>query len=142
MRVEVAKTIDNSIDNVWTRLSDFGNPHLVDKTIITKSSRGEGIGAVRTIELANGFGATELCVVCDPETFTLAYTIVPPAAVPLQNYVSTIRLRWAGPGRTEVTWLQVSEFVPDDALPVTEDELAAIASEAYSDFIEGLQSAQ
>lgn len=142
VRVEVTKTIDNSIDKVWTRLSDFGSPHLVDETIKTRSSSGQGVGAVRTIELASGFAATELCVVCDPETFMLAYTIVPPAAIPLTNYVSQVRLRWAGPNRTEVSWLQVSEFIPDDRFPVTEAEMVAAAQQAYSDFIDGLERAQ
>ena len=40
---------------------------------------------VREITLPEGASATELCVVCDPETFTLVYTILPPTpAVPLK----------------------------------------------------------
>ncbi|MEU2257753.1 SRPBCC family protein [Nocardia xishanensis] len=142
MRVEVRKIIDNSIDKVWTSLSDFGSPHLVDESITLKHSAGRGVGAVRTIELASGGSATELCTVCDPETFTLVYTILPPADVPLKNYVSTVRLRWVGPGRTEVHWVQVSEFTADDRFPVTEDEFAAHAGQIYSAFIDGLERAR
>ena len=138
MRVEVTETVDNSIDDVWALVSDFGRPHLVDPEIQTASSKGQGVGATREIALPEGASATELCVVCDPATFTLAYTILPPAAVPLKNYVSTVRLRWAGKGQTEVTWLQVSEFVEDERFPVTEEQFAAMADGVYRRFIKGL----
>ncbi|MHA4854708.1 SRPBCC family protein [Rhodococcus sp. MSC1_016] len=80
MRVEVVKTVSNSIDRVWALVSDFGSPDKVDPEIKTLSAQGEGVGAVREIALPEGASATELCVVCDPETFTLAYTILPPRA--------------------------------------------------------------
>jgi hypothetical protein len=143
MRVEVVKTVSNSIDNVWTLLSDFGNPHQVDPEIKTLSAEGEGVGAVREIALPEGASATELCVVCDPEAFKLVYTILPPApAVPRRNYVSTVQLKWAGPGRTAVSWVQVSEFTPDDNFPITEDEFAEMARGVYTRFIDGLERSQ
>ncbi|MGW5149390.1 SRPBCC family protein [Rhodococcus koreensis] len=143
MRVEVVKTVATSIDNAWALVSDFGSPHKVDPNIETLSAKGEGVGAVREIALPEGASAIELCVVCDPETFTLVYTILPPApAVPLKNYVSTVRLKWAGHGRTEVSWVQVSEFTPDDNFPITEDEFAEMARSVYTRFIDGLERSQ
>lgn len=142
MHIEVSRVVTNSIDTVWTRLSDFGRPHLVDPTITTIYSAGEGVGATRTIKLPGGESATELCVVSDPETFTLAYTILPPAAVPLKNYVSTVSLKWAGPGLTEVTWVQISEFVEDDRFLVTEEQFVAMAHKVYAQFIDGLEKAR
>lgn len=109
-RVRVEKTVEVSMDQAWSLVSDFGHPERVDSDIKTISWSGQGVGAVREISLPEGASATELCVVCDATTFTLVYTILPPApAVPLTNYVSTIRLAWAGLGRTTVWWTQISE---------------------------------
>jgi Polyketide cyclase / dehydrase and lipid transport len=142
MRIAVNKTVNVSIDKAWSLVADFGNWGHVDPKIKTSFAQGEGVGAVREIALPEGVSATELCVVCDPETFTLAYTILPPIVAPLKNYVSTLRLKWAGLGQTTVEWIQVSEFTPDDNFPITEAEFAEMANGVYERFIDGLASAE
>jgi hypothetical protein len=140
MRVEITRVIENSIDRVWYALADFGKPHLVDDSITTKWARGEGVGAVREIALPSGRGATELMVVCDSDSFTVAYTILPPARVAAKNYVTTVRLRLAGPGRTEVQWVMVAEFEPHPDYPTaTEDTAASAGRRSYERFIDGLE---
>lgn len=142
MRIEVKKTIDVSIDKAWSLVQDFGNWDRVDPNIKTSFSQGEGVGAVREIALPEGVSAMELCVTCDSTSFTLAYTIMPPVVAPVKNYVSTLKLSWAGLGRTTVQWVQVSEFAPDETFPLTEAEFVAMGETVYGRFIDGLATAQ
>jgi Polyketide cyclase / dehydrase and lipid transport len=142
MRITVNKTVDVSIDRAWSLVADFGNWDRVDPNIKTSSSHGEGVGAVREIALPEGVSAKELCVVCDSKSFTLAYTILPPIVAPVTNYVSTLRLEWAGPGKTTVEWVQVSEYTPDDKFPMSEAEFVKIGEAVYGRFIDGLASAK
>lgn len=141
MRIEVTKTIDVSLDRAWSLIADFGNWDRVDPNIKTSFSQGEGVGAVREIALTEGVSAIELCVTSDPQTFTLAYTILPPIVAPVRNYVSTLKLGWAGPGRTTVEWVQVSEFAPDERFPMSEAEFVKLGEGVYGRFIDGLATA-
>jgi hypothetical protein len=114
----------------------------VDPNIKTSASHGDGVGAVREIALPEGVAAKELCTTCDSRNFTLAYTIMPPITAPLEDYVSTLNLSWAGPGKTTVEWTQVSVFTPDEQFPMSGAEFVTLAEGVYERFIEGLATAQ
>jgi len=131
--VSMRTAVEASADAVWAVVSDFnGLPKFV-AAIVESRMEGSGVGARRTLTLADGAVIVEQLESHDDAARTLSYSIVS-SPLPLANYLSTQTVRPAGEGRCELEW--ASTFEPEGA---PEAEAKAIVEGVYSAGFEGIQ---
>ncbi len=129
------KTIINaSADAVWETISDFNGLPNYAEAVVESRMEGEGVGAVRTFSLADGTVIVEELLKFDSEARTLTYSILE-SPLPMDNYVSTMKLADAGEGACELHWH--SDF--DIKEGSTEEEGVAVVRGVYSMGFDGLK---
>lgn len=99
-RIEVNEEYAASADAVWERLADFGALDWMPGTASCKLE-GEGVGAVRTIEMG-AVTIKERLESLDADARTLSYSIVE-GPLPAENYLATIVVSEKG-GGCRVDW--------------------------------------
>jgi len=120
-------------DLVWQTVRDFGAIDEYVPPITNAELSGEGVGAERTLTLADGGRVVERLEERDDTARTLQYTIVD-APLPVTNYEGTMSVEVIDDAACEVTW--ASEF---DVVDAPEDEVAATFAELYAAGLEGLR---
>jgi hypothetical protein len=112
----------------------------VEKYIpLVKSStvEGSGVGAKRTCIIPNESGGEgkieEELKSFDDDAKTLSYSITS-SPLPVENYLSTIKVKDLGNGRCEVEWS--STFEPKG---MPEEEVAKMINDIYVTAIDGLK---
>ena len=73
VEVAVEDHIDAPVGKVWDLIADFVG--FVATQGLAVTGEGEGVGMTRTIDM-NGIEVVERLEVCDPQSRTLAYSIV------------------------------------------------------------------
>ena len=99
--VSVTRELEQSVDQVWGVVSDFGNASWMPEGTEVRLE-GEGPGMIRYV----GAGATTLAETLefvDDATRTLVYTIPGEVPFPATDYRSTIVVREKGSG-SELEW--------------------------------------
>ncbi len=121
---------------VFASLMDFGGiKTLLPDAVGTCECIGEGIGAVRTIVLADGGRVVErLDVAHDDAVF--AYSILENNALPLENYCAVVTLDDTPDGGTAVCW--GSNWTPNGA---PEEEVRTALEGLYAAIIDGMVKA-
>jgi hypothetical protein len=100
---QVVETIAAPTDAVWAALSDFAGIQ-VGGPIESFEIEGEGVGAVRTIGLANGV-VIERLDNHDASAGTFTYSILnDDSPLPVTGYSATVNIIDAGDGNTTVEW--------------------------------------
>ena len=128
-------TINAAADDVWKTISDFnGLPRFVS-LIIDSKVEGEGIGAVRTITLADGQQGEETLRSLDNENMTLSYSLADDPGRPFKGYVATMKLVALGDNECELEWS--STFDAQEG--VSEEDAKALPAGLYENGIEGLK---
>ena len=120
-------------DEVWRTVRDFG---AIDEYVppITDAVRsGEGIGATRTLTLADGGEVVEQLDALDDDARTLRYSIVE-APLPVKDYEGRLVVEAVDASTCDVTW--ASTFAVVDA---PEDEIASTFAELYEAGLAGLK---
>jgi len=131
--VEEHVRISAPADDVWTVVRDFGSiadwtPPITDATV-----DGTGVGAERTLTLADGGQVVERLEALDDEARTLRYSIVE-GPLPVQDYEGTFSVTDVDDSTCEVTW--ASTFTVDGP---PEDEITGTFSELYAAGLSGLR---
>ena len=88
---------------VWKIVGDFGSLASYMDGVDSVSVEGEGVGAVRTINLDDGGSAVETLESHDDETMTLSYSSQE-GPLPVEDYLSTMRVTATGEGRSQLEW--------------------------------------
>ena len=124
--VLVQANLAASQDEVWQLVADFGglmkfaNPRMIKSCTVD----GFGVGAVRTIETADGGVIRERLESLEPHARRLAYSIVGESPLPLTNYMATMMVTGHSNG-CQIDW--VSTFEPRGVSPqVAEGVVRAI----------------
>ncbi len=100
---QVVETIAAPADAVWTALSDFAGIQ-VGGPIESFEIEGDGVGAVRTIGLANGV-VIERLDNHDAAAGTFTYSILnDDSPLPVASYSATVNISDAGDGNTKIEW--------------------------------------
>ncbi|HYW05278.1 MAG TPA: SRPBCC family protein [Gammaproteobacteria bacterium] len=132
--VHVRETIDAPAARVWEMIGDFGGLARIG-LVPSCTVEGEGIGAVRTLDMG-GPVVRERLEAHDDAGRTLTYTMVETGPLPVRNYRSTIRVLEEGPQRCTIDW--AGEFDPlGDAAEQAEQTVRGI----YTGGISGLRKA-
>lgn len=101
--IRIEEELRASADAVWPVVSDFAGITRYMAGLEKVEVQGSGIGAVRTVSVAGGNKLQERLEAFDPGARSFSYSILP-GALPVQNYLATVKLAEAGPGRSRITW--------------------------------------
>lgn len=132
-RVNVRETIEAPADSVWALVGDFGG--LARIGLVPKCEvEGEGVGAVRTIEMGDA-RIRERLEAYDGTGRLLSYSIVDAGPLPVKDYEATIRVIDDGSERCIVDWSGSFEPTGDEA------EAIRAIEDIYNGGIQGLKRA-
>ncbi len=132
-KVSMSTQVNASADKVWKLFRDFNGLPAFIAAIKKSTMEGEGIGALRTLNLEGGGPPiVERLETFDDQAKTLSYSIVT-SPLPLSNYVATVEVIDTGPSKCEVRWY--STFEPSGA---PEAEAVKVVEGVYSAGFEGL----
>jgi hypothetical protein len=108
MHVSVTGTLNAPAAAVWARVGDFGSLHTYQPGLVNCSIDGEGIGAVRTLHLADGRQLRERLEQLDNVARTMIFTFAD-TDTPYQEYHCTVHVQDLGDGSSEITWSSICE---------------------------------
>jgi len=128
----VRRTLEHPIDAVWSRLATFGGLEQWVAGVETCRVEGQGVGAIRTLELGDRV-ARERLEAIDAAAHWLRYQILPPHALPAWDVCSEIGLVALDGGRAEMTW-----FSEAAAFTIPAERLGARIERFYHLSIDGL----
>lgn len=132
--VTVRKTIEVRASEVWNAIRSIGGLDRWFPAIAKCTVQGQGVGARRVCELANGVTLFEKVEEIDDAGRVFKYSITE-SPLPISNYLGTVTVRDTGGGKTEVTWSATF-----DAAEGQRDEMVAMLNGAFADGITGLES--
>ncbi len=130
-------TINAPADEIWKTLSSFRDVEKYIPLVKSSTVEGSGVGAKRTCIIPNESGGEEKIEEemksfdNDAKTFSYSITSSP---MPLENYLSTVKVKDFGNGRCEVEWS--STFEPKG---MAEEEVAKMIRDIYLTAIDGLK---
>ena len=105
-KVHVHEAFNAPADAVWSYFRDFGGlTKWAGGMVKSCTLDGEGIGAVRTLTLAQGNPTRERLVQFDEADRSFSYTIVGKSDLPVDYYVGSVKLRADGAARTTIDWI-------------------------------------
>jgi len=105
-KVHVHDSFDAPADAVWSYFRDFGGlMKWAGGMVQACTLEGEGIGAVRTLTLAQGNPTRERLVQFDEADRSFSYTILGISDLPVDDYVGSVKLRPEGNARTSIDWI-------------------------------------
>jgi carbon monoxide dehydrogenase subunit G len=106
-RQKVVETvaIDAPAAKVWERIRNFDALEDWHPAVAkSPSSKGNEVGAVRTLELKNGKGLIETLEAYDDKAMKMSYRAKDGGALPVTNYSSTITVSEQGANKAKVEW--------------------------------------
>jgi len=111
MKVVVEETVAAPADEVFAVIGDFAglekNEMITDFTV-----RGSGVGAVRSITLANGGVIEERLEAHDTQARTFTYAIInEQTALPVAKYSATVVVKALGAESASINWTGTFEPV-------------------------------
>ena len=101
---------------IWRVISDFGAACQYLDMVDDCTVEGEGVGARRTLTLADGGTLVERLETLDEAARRLSYALL--SDTPFGDCLTTVSLADLGPGRCEVRWSATFEA---DGLPASEE---------------------
>jgi hypothetical protein len=105
-KVHVHDSFNAPVDAVWSFFRDFGGVMKWAGPMVKSCTlEGEGVGAVRTIALAQGNPLRERLVAFDEGDKSFSYAIIGACDLPVEGYVGSVKLRSQGPQKTTIDWI-------------------------------------
>jgi len=135
--VSVKNTINVPADEIWKTLSSFRNVEKYIPLVKSSTVEGSGVGAKRTCIIPSESGQEgkieEEIKSFDDDGKTFSYSITS-SPMPLENYLSTVKVKDLGNGRCEIEWS--STFEPKG---MPEEEVVKMINDIYVTAIDGLK---
>lgn len=110
---------------LWGVVSDFGGLDKVVDGMDPYETKGEGVGAVRSLPMGGGMVVERLDVL-DQDSMTLTYSIID-SPLPFKDYSATMIVAPEGESGSSLTWTGTFEA---DGAPVADAE--KLAGNIYS----------
>lgn len=132
--IDVVRTIDVPGHRTWAAIRGIGTLDRWFPVIATCHVEGEGVGAIRTLGLAQGGEMTDRIEEIDDDARRFRYSRFH-HPLPATTYEGTVVVRDVAGGKAEVTW-----SVEIDLEAAARDELVAFIGTALSDGIAGLET--
>lgn len=109
-KVHVRDSFDAPADEVWALFRDFGGVGKWAGAMVKSCTvEGEGVGAVRTLALAQGKPLRERLVQFDDADRSFSYAIVGASDLPVDYYVGSVKIRSEGASRSTIDWIGTFE---------------------------------
>ena len=102
--VRVTEQIAASAAKVWELIHDFGDLSKWAAGIERCEVSGQGVGAVRTLEIPGGGSIKERLESFDDAARSFSYSMLEPIPLPLKNYLATVQISEDGPERCTIDW--------------------------------------
>ncbi|CAL1240907.1 SRPBCC family protein [Candidatus Methylocalor cossyra] len=131
--VIVTKVIKVPADRVWTAISGIGGLERWFPVIARCRVEGEGVGAVRVLELTGGGEIRDRIERIDHGARRFHY-LRTDHPFPVTRYVGTVEVGDGGDGQAEVAW-----SVEIDVTAEARDEMVGFLKGALSDGIDGIE---
>jgi hypothetical protein len=137
MQIVMRESFNDSIDNVWATISDFGGLGRYFSPVAKCRLEGTGVGARRVVTLKTPTGE-EVVVVerldsLDAESKRLSYSIADATGFPFRDgYVGTMQLKDLGGKKCELEWsasIEAPEGTPEH---VTRDFLRGVYETGFA----------
>ena len=126
-------TLEAPAREVWKTIRDFGRVGEYVTTITETTTKGSGIGALRTLTLRNDIQVVERLESLDDQKKTLSYSVLE-TPLAMKGYVATMKLEDLGEGQCELTWESTFQ-----AEPTEEARIKKVIERLYSLGFEGLK---
>src|ERR1700726_3995624 len=126
MQIVMRESLNDSIDNVWATISDFGGLGRYFSPVVKCNLEGSGVGARRVVTLKTPTG-DEVVVVerlesLDAESKRISYSIADATGFPFKDgYVGTMQLKDLGNKKCELEWTACIEAREGTAEQITRD---------------------
>jgi len=131
--VSMSTELNTSAEEVWKVISDFNGLTKFISAIVDSTTKGQGVGAVRTLTLENGTQIVERLESLDEQARKLSYSIVSSPLL-LKDYLAEMNLLALGDSQCKLIWS--SAFQPNG---VSESEVKNILEGIYTAGFAGLQ---
>lgn len=132
-KLAMKTTLNASANAVWQAVGNFGGIRAFVPSVQSCTVKGKGAGAVRTLVFEGGSEVAERLEATDGRAHVLTYSILS-SPLPLEGYVSTMKLRELAKDRCELSWS--CTFEPQGA---PEEEVKKIIEGVYSEGFAGLK---
>ena len=130
----VERKLDLPRSKVFAAFYDFGGvDKLLPEMIGSCDCIGAGVGALRTIKMADGSGTVVERMEIAHEESVFAYTITANDALPMENYCATVMLSDTGDGGTNVSY--GSNWDPKG---IEEDEMRTMLEDLYGAILDAI----
>ncbi len=129
------RRVDSSADDVWDVLRDFGDGSW---TGVPVSADGQGVGAVRTVQMPFG-SVVERCTRLDDDERVLGYALIDGGpGSPFASCGGEVRVIDRADGASELVWTVTYEPADPDGSAATGflDGLLPAAAEALARYAE------
>lgn len=131
-KLNVTKIINVTREPVWTAISSAGGLDRWFPVIASCRVEGEGVGAVRYLELDNGGAIKDVVKEINHAESKFVY-VRTESPFPVNRYEGEVTVRNSDGGKTEISW--TVEIDIDEH----SDELNAFVRNALSDGISGIE---
>jgi hypothetical protein len=137
MQIVMRESLNDSIDNVWATISDFGGLGRYFSPVVKCNLEGSGVGARRVVTLKTPTG-DEVVVVerlesLDAESKRLSYSIPDATGFPLRDgYVGTMQLKELGNKKCELEWTASIEAPEGTPEQVTRDFVRGVYETGFA----------
>lgn len=137
MQIVMRESLNDSIDNVWATISDFGGLGRYFSPVVRCKLEGSGIGARRVVTLKTPTGE-EVVVVerlesLDAKSKRLSYSIPDATGFPLRDgYVGTMQLKDLGNTMCELEWTASIEAPEGISEQVTRDFVRGVYETGFA----------
>lgn len=135
-RAAVEERIDASADTVWNLVQDFGGiMSWSNGAFHGLSVEGDGIGAIRTINVTSELQVQEQLKAHDDQGKQFTYAIIGDSPLPMRDYLATMKIVPIDDSSCTVDWS--ATFEPD----VEAEKAIAIVEGIYNNGIAGIKKA-
>jgi hypothetical protein len=132
-QVKVTRTISVPSEKAWRAISGIGGLDRWFSVVASCRVEGEGVGAIRTLGLADGGELVDVIADIDASRRRLRY-VRTKHPFPVSKYVGEVEVHPAGEGRSEITW-----SVELDVDEPAREAVTAFLHGALSDGVDGLE---
>lgn len=131
--VTVTRVVDVKAQDAWSAIRSIGGLDRWFQLIAKCDVQGQGVGAKRVCELANGVTLIERVEQIDDAAKVFKYSITD-SPLPISDYLGTVTVRETGPSRAEIIWSARFD-IPDEH----RQEIVGTLNDAFADGIQGLE---
>ncbi len=129
----VTKILKAPCDKVWAAIKSIGGLERWIPIIATCNIEGDGVGAIRVLELVGGGEMRDRIIEIADRERRLRYDRFQ-LPFPVTTYLGTVEVRSAGEKRAEISW-----SIKMDVDAGKKDELLGLIQGAISDGIDGFE---